>query len=239
MIPGGKVNRSMRTLLRASLLAAVTAGVGITAVPMRSVNGEAPVAYPVPIVTGKGVPARHAQGDPRRAVTALGGGAAKDTGLRVSSSGLLAKCASAPGGPVRRVTGRRLDRLSSGTSMLPVRQPADYRVPVHDPNAVVMLSKQFNDPFGGMTVSGASLDTSPGTPAAVRDVGVEQCDSVRKIRLTRPGGVVTRRDGAGRDLTGPVTSLSSEPTRLSRHLGRGKNGLLGGVPAPGRVPVMP
>jgi hypothetical protein len=224
----------------------MAAGVGITAIPMRSTTGEAPAAYPIPMATGKGTPVRHAQGDPRRAVTELGKGASKDTGLRVSSSGLLAKCASAPGGavraPVRMATGRRLDRLSSGMSMLPVRRPADYRVPVHDPNAVVMLSKQFSDPFGGMTVSGASLDTSPGTPAAVRDVGVKQCDSVRKADPIRRSGVVTRRDGVDRDLTGPVTSLDSRPTRLSRlsrHSGHGRSGLLGGLPIPGRLPANP
>jgi hypothetical protein len=221
----------------------MVAGVGIATVPMRPGAGEAPMAYPVPMITGKGAPVRHAHGDPRRAVTDLGKGAAKGTGLRASSSGLLAKCASAPGGavrtPVRKATGRRLDGLSSSTSMLPVRPPADYHVPVHDPNAVVMFSKQLNDPFGGMTVSGASLDTSPGTPAAVRDAGVRHCDSLRKTSLTRPGGVVTRRDGAGRELTGPVTSLTSEPTRLSRRLGRGGDGLLRGVPAPARIPVNP
>ncbi|MCW2900822.1 MAG: hypothetical protein JWO67_3087 [Streptosporangiaceae bacterium] len=244
MIPGGNMNRSIRTALRASLLASVAAGVGLTAAPMRGFTGTEPAAYPLQTAAGKAAWARHAQGDPQRAVTRLGKGASKDTGLRVSTSGLLAKCASAAGGavsvPARAVVGDRFGGVARSTSMLPVQPPADYHVPVHDPNAVVMVSKQVNDPFGGMTVSGAALDTSPGTPAAVRDAGVAQCDSVRRGGTTqsasmRQVGAITPQAGPGGDVVAPVTLLGSSVSGLPRSSGAGPAGLLRGLSHPARA----
>ncbi|MBC6460965.1 hypothetical protein [Actinomadura sp. HBU206391] len=213
------MNRSIRSLLRVSAFASSAAVLGLAVASVRTGAGEEPASYAVRNAAGPAAPAGAMNGGPQRAVTGLGTGAVKESGLRMSSSGVVAKCAATAGravrAPIGPATGGRVGRLPTKPPGLPVGPPADYHVPVHDPNAVLMLSKQVSDPFGGMTLTGASVDTSPGTPRVVREFGAARCDALRRTSVVRPVSGVTPQ-AQRRDLTDPVTSLSAATGGLTR-----------------------
>ncbi|GAA2074983.1 hypothetical protein [Actinomadura alba] len=226
------MNRSIRNLLRVSALASSAAVLGVAAASM-SMHGDEPAGYKITSAAGPALPARSAQGAPQRAVTGLGDKAVGGSGLRMSSSGFVAKCAATAGravrAPIGPVTGGRAGRPPVRPPALPVAPPADYHVPVHDPNAVLMMSKQVNDPFGGMTVSGVSIDSSPGTPRVVREYAAARCEALRRSGAVRPVSQATRK-AQGRDLAGAVTSLGTAVGGLTRAPAGRPGELLGGLP---------
>src|SRR4051794_23467967 len=164
MISGGIMNHSVRSLLRVTVFGSTAAVLGTAIASTQADVGTDRAAYTVTSAADRAAAAQRSESGARRAVARTGRTAVEDTGLRVSSSGLLAECRSAADTavqrPLRAAGGGRLERLSPRRPAVPVAPPADYHVPVHDPNAVIMVSKQVTDPFGGMTVSGVSLDTS-------------------------------------------------------------------------------
>jgi hypothetical protein len=233
------MNHSVRSLLRVTVFGSMAAVLGAAIASTQAHVGTDRAAYTVTSAADRAAAAQRSE-SARRAVARTGRTAVKDTGLRVSSSGLLAECRSAADTavrqPLRAAGGGRIERLSPRRPAVPVAPPVDYHVPVHDPNAVIMVSKQVTDPFGGMTVSGASLDTSPGTPAGVREFGVARCDALRRGSALPQPAAITRQAQWRDEIPDPVTSLSAAAAGLPR-VAKGEPGrLVRGLPRIGGGP---
>jgi hypothetical protein len=199
------MERSLKNLLRVSVLALPAIAFTITSATMAAADAEPASAQGVAGTTG---------GSGHRTVTELGRDTTKKAGITMAFSrtldGVTAKC-----GAAARTAVPGLGPLPG----IPVAPTTDYQVPMRDPSAVILLNKQVGDPFGGMTTTGLSLDAAPGTPDAVPRLmtGVAGCDAVRRLggpvggpaggRLSGPAGR-ERAEQALRPLE-PVTSLTA------------------------------
>lgn len=193
-----------------------------------------------------------AKGGAEEAVVALGKGLVKTAGADLAFTGISARCVTAADGTVRGVTtvvqGRLVGAAGAQASRLPrlprvpATPPANFRVPTGDPGVIVMLNKQVRDPLGGMTVSGVSVDSAPGTGAA-REFGVAQCAPVKKITgAVQPRQLTGRRQGTDlvTDLVGGlVIAVFGNPQVTSTGLPVDPSRLLVAKPALPAVPAVP
>jgi hypothetical protein len=193
------MKRSLKNLLRVSVLAMPAGAFTITTATTAVAADAAPADTGSAAASVRDVRG----GSGHRTVTELGRDTTKKAGLTMALSrtldGITAKC-----GAAARAAVPGLGPLPG----MPLAPTTDYPVPMRDPSAVVLLNKQVEDPFGGMTTTGMSLDAAPGTPDAVPRLmtGVANCDAVRQV-----GGPV------GGPAGGPASGLAGR-TRVDQVL---------------------
>lgn len=177
----------MKNLLHASALALPVAIFAVATAP--SVAAD----------TG---PAHRTRTGGHRSVTELGRRVTKTAGLTMSLSRTLEGVAATCGSAVHKAVPAAGPLIG-----IPVAPTTDYKVPMHDPSAVILMNKQIRDPFGGMTSTGMSLDAAPGTPDAVPRTlsGVANCDAVGRVGGVAGAAIERARLQAIRY---PVTSLA-------------------------------
>jgi len=196
------MNRSAKSLMRASVLTPVAVMVAVTSAPAHAEGPAGPVAglamsavaaVPAPaadlarpvvdlpattvdgiLTTAQGTATvNRSKGGAQEAVAKLGKGVLKTANGDLAFSGITAKCTAAADGTISGVT--QIVKGGPLSSVVPAAPAPGLRVPTNEPGVVLMLNKQVRDPLGGMTVSAVSIDSAPGTGGITRDLGVAKC----------------------------------------------------------------